>query len=1710
MASRFCASIVLSALAVGSVADVLVGRVDVTPSAGSKNEKPQARVVGLHEGTGFFATSNNRGDWGIAAGVTADTPKGDTLLLKAGVAIPSLNESVPAAQRGVVGVGGKLTTGTPGTLNGGFWVSGFTTEGNGAEANYDFALAYFPFSAGWLGGHVASDGMTVLAQGELPEGTEVRRFAGGTFDGEILLRMPGIDSIEDGLLFTTAAGNGDDTTAVGPLADGSGWHVRVADESHNYRSEQAVPFSFVFIPYACDGLIAGRVVRDGTVVRGVGEFDVRRMATGRYEVFIPGKTDKNGVLILEVTMMCKDGVEDNALAWTYSAEACSGRGGFVIESYDQPGFQDQDVEFAFAFVDYAGALSPNRKRLGTFRPSETWAGSVVNATKQAGGGPAEAGSIPWCGPAIGRGSPATAVSLRLDGQERLWLLTRRTGELPGAVAVWRDPVFILADGVRRPLGESPALYVRGGAPSVPGGAAPARTFQVKASSALLVPVPPQARRFEAHVGLLDGASEKGAVQFAITDRPHRRTFWREEAWPVLRKTFPVEAERLTVDLGQGHLLESLDMQAWTKSLQAGLAAMEVELGSLVERLPALTAVDGVSLLARHGEAARLLERVRSVRETVWRETPLLSRFMDYPEPVFRSLAEAVRRIVKTRPALTEQGQACLKALAGCERRCGEILASALDGKRPDPALAQGVGATAQRVAEWSSRTLGWTTYGGDNRRSWVCRESLTLLLRPIWTRKPAFRPCPAWPPPRNDNPAVKHQLSPTLTYDRAFQPAVVGGGIFFGSSSEDAVICLDASTGAEKWRFVAEGPVRLAPVVLGGRVYVGSDDGRVYCLDASVGEKLWEYRVDKGEDRRLCGNGRVISPWAVRCGICVEDGVLYAAAGVLPRLGAVLFALDAQAGTELWRRKIGWTPQGFMLLSSQRVFVPTGRTPFRSFSRRDGKPVSSFGRSNSWGRDLPGGTLALVVNERLITGPDEGGELHLYDAKSSDCMLRVRGRRVIVDGLSTYILRDTSVTAQERDPFVRRGRVVKQWETPISPAYCMLKVGDHLLVGGAGVVTILSAGDGSLAQRIPVGTSRVEGIVWNDGRLILSMEDGVLACLTTTTGDREPTVATLPSGELALPLGNAERAGKLAEWSGARKGYALVAEDVALGAALAQACNLRVVVAVADVDTAITWRKRLAAARLYGDSVVVHRASGKVLPYRPYMFNLVVLPHGPGSIAAGEWQRVVRPNGGLLVGNRLDIVADVTQGTTEPSLTDTGFAVAWRRGPLSGAGAWTHGYADAANTACSGDKMAFGAFEALWFGRPGPRNMLERHVKGAPPLYRDGTAFITGKNYLAAVDAYNGALLWEKHVKGSGRMAMLKDCGNMVATADGLHVAVDDSCIVFEGRTGRQLREHAVSRYHPEGGHWGYIAASADLLLGSATKPGAELMPGNKPDYNAVWYHFQPVVTSLGVFALKRVSGEPVWTYSPSTGVLLNPTITVLGNVVAFIESTNPATRDDSDGKIPLAELFKGGPRVTALRLDTGAVAWRVPIDLSGFQHAAYMSGSEGIFVLTGTRHDKVGAKTLIQYQLIGMSAADGRELWRNDNTPTRAHVLDGGHGEQTQHPAIVNGVVYGPGFARTLSTGEEHNGWKWQKSPQCATLSTSINCAFSRQSGNPTVASFATGKQDKLTRATRPGCWINTIPAGGVVLIPEASSGCTCGYSVQTSLALYPLGNGK
>ncbi len=52
----------------------------------------------------------------------------------------------------------------------------------------------------------------------------------------------------------------------------------------------------------------------------------------------------------------------------------------------------------------------------------------------------------------------------------------------------------------------------------------------------------------------------------------------------------------------------------------------------------------------------------------------------------------------------------------------------------------------------------------------------------------------------------------------------------------------------------------------------------------------------------------------------------------------------------------------------------------------------------------------------------------------------------------------------------------------------------------------------------------------------------------------------------------------------------------------------------------------------------------------------------------------------------------------------------------------------------------------------------------------------------------------------------------------------------------------------------------------------------------------------------------------------------------------------------------------------------------------------------------------------------------------------------------------------------------------------------------------FESGKTHAISQINRPSCWMNILPGGGQVLMPEYSMGCNCAFPVQTSIVMHPV----
>jgi len=249
-----------------------------------------------------------------------------------------------------------------------------------------------------------------------------------------------------------------------------------------------------------------------------------------------------------------------------------------------------------------------------------------------------------------------------------------------------------------------------------------------------------------------------------------------------------------------------------------------------------------------------------------------------------------------------------------------------------------------------ARAGDWPMWRCDARRGAACGEELAPQLSLQWVREfPPLRP--AWPP----DSARPDPQGARLLFDAVYESVAMGQTLFVGSSHDDRLVALDLETGIEKWAFYADGPIRLAPAASNGRVYFVSDDGHLYCLDAAKGSLLWKRRGGPS-DRKVLGNGRLISAWPARGGPVVADGKVYFAAGIFPFLKTFIHALDAETGQPLWTTVSDQVaPQGPLAIVGERLGVPGGHSRPRLVRPQDGEAGALFGGLSWRGQRRTGG-----------------------------------------------------------------------------------------------------------------------------------------------------------------------------------------------------------------------------------------------------------------------------------------------------------------------------------------------------------------------------------------------------------------------------------------------------------------------------------------------------------------------------------------------------------------------------------------------------------------------------------------------------------------------------------------------------------------------------------------------------------------------------------
>lgn len=1074
-----------------------------------------------------------------------------------------------------------------------------------------------------------------------------------------------------------------------------------------------------------------------------------------------------------------------------------------------------------------------------------------------------------------------------------------------------------------------------------------------------------------------------------------------------------------------------------------------------------------------------------------------------------------------------------------------------------------------RIARWrlplmavllSLATAGaadWPMYRADAARSGYSPDPLPARLELQWTyASPA--PRPAWP------------SSMRITYDFAPQAIILGKTIVLGSTADDRVIALDATTGRVRWTFFTGGPIRFAPAAWKDRVFVASDDGFLYALALADGRMLWRHQG--GPNGRMClGNQRLISRWPARGGPVVLNDIVYYAAGIWPSESVYLHALDAATGDVRWTNdrsgqlympqphptaeaRSGVTPQGYLLANQDQLFAPTGRAVPAAYRLSDGELQYYHLQDNG----AMGGARALLAGRYVVNGgclidsktgvlaaragrgvlgvlPDgllrfTGSTLIAYrwtdmeatdrrgqpvryrgleptaEVAVADVPEAVRRAEVAVEQLpglknlfrttvlfseaDASVLRQTGLErtlSQTRPDVERLGADVAPF---LASAYErsneVIAAGREAVCGASGRVMVVDLAREKVRWSHPIEGDAV-GLAAANGLLLVSSTNGTIYCFAEpAAGGRaaEPGASLSAAASQSNPDA-CRYAGEILRKSGIRKGFCidLGCGDGTLALELVRQSDLYVIGIEDTPEEVAVARQRLLDAGVYGCRASVHLADLADTGCPRRMANLLVssrnLTDPSAERPSAEMRRLQRPFGGCIC------------------LAAPGELTVDRRGPLEGAGQWTHQNADAANTLCSADQLVRGTLESSWF-HDGVLEIPDRHAQGPAPLFSRGYLVVEGVHGVCTLDAYNGHTCWVYPIPGllEDYDGVHHDVGvgdtgsNFCLSDDAAFVRTDNRCLKFDLATGQKLAEFTTPATAAAADRaWGFIAYADGLLFGSVLNDAHTV----SPRYSDIHLRTESVL----FFALDATTGKLKWQYRPEHSIRNNAIAISKGRVYLI---DRPIAMQDRITELPANRkhrpLLKPGehPGGTLLSFNaaTGEIAWKTDDDIFGTQLGVSSEHDILLMHYQGVKHNFFKLPSELGGRMAAFDTATGARRW--DITA-----------DYKTRPIINGDIIYAEGGAWRLTTGEPVP-WTFKRSYGCGQIAGSSHMLLFR--------SATLGYMD-LTRdagtenygGIRSGCWFNAIPAGGLVLVPDGSSKCACSYQMQAWVALQPAG---
>jgi outer membrane protein assembly factor BamB len=1060
-------------------------------------------------------------------------------------------------------------------------------------------------------------------------------------------------------------------------------------------------------------------------------------------------------------------------------------------------------------------------------------------------------------------------------------------------------------------------------------------------------------------------------------------------------------------------------------------------------------------------------------------------------------------------------------------------------------------------AERSTMATDWPTYRASAARDGYTPDAIPENIELRWVYRTGHVPQPAWP------------SSARMHFDRAYQPIIAGNLVIFGSSASDKVVALDLQTGVPRWSFFTAAPVRFAPVACRDRVLVAGDDGYLYALSLTDGRLLWKHRGGPNERMGL-GNGRMISRWPARGGPVVLDDVVYYAAGIWPSDGVHLHALNAETGEPVWSNhesgglempqphgganaKSGVAPQGYLLASADRLFVPTGRSVPAAFDRKSGELDHYLLQENG----SIGGARAMVADRFVLNGgcflerqsgklaarcgrgvlsatPDgivqlTGATLlarRWADLQSSDR----KGNPVQYRGLEEIAQVDLGQDAEDpaklADLFRQVPAVENLYKTDVR-----FKEVDEAVSKETGQERLLSQARPDVESSGLDADRFLAAAYEKTNEVIVAKDDAVCG------GPGIVRIVNLPRQEI--------------RWSRAVEGAALglAVSDGRLIVSTTQ--GLVYCFADANLEPAAgpkpTKTDETAPASLT-DDVDYARAAQEILEKSGAGEGYCVdLGGGNGRLALELAKRsklhvyVIEADESRVEVARKMLDAAGLYGTrvavhqadpadppypnyfaalivSSASLTGAACAASREeiarmqrplggvvclgkpgrmeidvRGPLDNTGSWTHQNADAANTICSSDRRIKGPLEMLWF-RDGPIEISDRHAQAPAPLVNRGVLVTLGVHAVCGLDAYNGRTLWEYPLP------------NVLADQDGVHhdVGVGDTggnfCLsddsVYVRTDDKCLRLDLKTGERLGEFHTPVSPEAEDHNWGYIAYHNGTLLGTVANALHTVSPRYENIRLrneSVRLFALDAVTGRLKWQYQPADSIRHNAIAVAEGRV--YLIDRALALEDRIDRPEPLGKhraLLQPGQHPGGVLLALDAATGKVL-----WRQDDNIWGTQ---LAVSRKHGLV----LMYYQAVKHSffklpSEIGGRMAAFDSA-SGARVWDVEAVFRTR-PIINGDLIYAEPGAWSVKTGQPVP-WEFTRSYGCGQIASSTYLMLFRSA----TLGYLDLSRDAGTEnfgGVRTSCWYNAIPAAGLVLVPDGSSKCACSYQMQAWFAL-------